>query len=48
MVCPLESYKNSKEMWGVVSPLRVTLILTVRELVSEAFLAVPAILAHIF
>ena len=28
MACPLESYKNSKEMRGAVSPLRVTLILT--------------------
>ena len=30
--CPLESYKNSKEKRGVVSPLRVTLILTVPRL----------------
>lgn len=32
VACPLESYKNSKEMWGVVLPLRVTLILTVAHL----------------
>ena len=32
MTCPLESYKNSKEMRGAVSPLRVTLILTVPHL----------------
>ena len=32
VACPLESYKNSKEMQGVVSPLRVTLILTVPHL----------------
>ena len=32
MACPLESYKISKEMRGVVSPLRVTLILTVPHL----------------
>ena len=53
VTCPLESYKNSKEMRGAVSPLRVTLILIVPHLHlkragSEAFLAVPTILAHIF
>ena len=32
MTCPLESYKNSKKMRGAVSPLRVTLILTVPHL----------------
>ena len=32
MACPLESYKNSKEMWGAMSPLRVTLVLTVPHL----------------
>ena len=32
MACPLESYKNSKEMRGVVSPLRVILILTIPHL----------------
>ena len=32
MACPLESYKNSKEMWGAVSSLRVALILTVLHL----------------
>ena len=32
VACPLESYKNSKEMRGAVSPLRVTLILTVPHL----------------
>ena len=32
MACPLESYKNSKEMRGAVSPLRVTLILIVPHL----------------
>ena len=32
MACPLESYKNSKEMRGAMSPLRVTLILTVPHL----------------
>ena len=32
MACPLESYKNSKEMRGIVSPLRVTLILIVPHL----------------
>ena len=32
VACPLESYKNSKEMRGSVSPLRVTLILTVPHL----------------
>ena len=32
MACPLESYKNSKEIRGAVSPLRVTLILTVPHL----------------
>ena len=26
VACPLESYKNGKEMRGAVSPLRVTLI----------------------
>ena len=32
VACLLESYKNSKEMRGDVSPLRVTLILTVPHL----------------
>ena len=32
VACPLESSKNSKEMRGAVSPLRVTLILTVPHL----------------
>ena len=32
VACPLESYKNSKQMQGVVSPLRVTLILIVPHL----------------
>ena len=32
VACPLESYKNSKEMRGAVSPLRVTLILIVPHL----------------
>ena len=32
VACPLESYKNSKEMRGVVLPLGVTLILTVPHL----------------
>ena len=32
VACPLESYKNSKEMRGAMSPLRVTLILTVPHL----------------
>ena len=32
MAYPVESYKISKEMWGAVSPLRVTLILTIPHL----------------
>ena len=32
VACPLESYKNTKKMRGAVSPLRVTLVLTVPHL----------------